>query len=405
MRRGFTLIELLVVMVIIALLVGLLLPALGRAREEARKTQCRSNLRQIGLAINIYCNDNKAYTPIAYGDYNVEGQGTKLSADFDSLPNVHGAYCYGVSAPWTGQLYIRPRDNGRAFCADNVDIPDRFEAPGGGIPTGLGLLLAGGYLTQQGASVLDCPSRQRLQGDQDPVMAAASYTPAQVKAVNDIFNHFATFDALEPFYTSAGKAVWANADSIGDAPAQYQTLDFGRWGTLGNSYDTFPGSTYFTGVDHSVPFVGAGNNTCGASRSAASYCIIIGSYTLRPGGDSGFHHDSWRIDDVQGKAIASDAIYGFWMRNYIGYSGGGTANYNEIAELRKEFWVSNHDMAYNVLFTDGSVKSYSDAGVSLQKTWTAARLTNAQRTNLGPMPSRVSSHIWEVFFDELYAQD
>ncbi|MFH0964080.1 MAG: DUF1559 domain-containing protein [Planctomycetota bacterium] len=67
MKRGFTLIELLVVMVIIALLVGLLLPALGRAREEARKTQCRSNLRQIGLAMQMYCNDNKGYTPAAYG--------------------------------------------------------------------------------------------------------------------------------------------------------------------------------------------------------------------------------------------------------------------------------------------------------------------------------------------------
>jgi prepilin-type N-terminal cleavage/methylation domain-containing protein len=60
-RRAFTLVELLVVVGVIAVLVGLLMPALGAARNQSRSVQCLSNLRQIGMAALMYAQDTKQW--------------------------------------------------------------------------------------------------------------------------------------------------------------------------------------------------------------------------------------------------------------------------------------------------------------------------------------------------------
>ena len=423
-RKGFTLIELLVVMVIIALLVGLLLPALGRAREEARKTQCRSNLRQIGLAINTYANDNRSYTPCAYG-YTIEYPATSnptntrhrmITPTHYQTPMVASMYMLPYADMWhtaPGNFGLKTYEDWDDPTVHSAGVNEltrldgsRFyygEPKGPTIISGLGLLFSGGYLTQKGATVLDCPSRIIPEGTRWIKEEYGTGVQHMDDATCDAFRKSvakqARFPADAPFYTTGGKINWSGPDQTGSFAMAH---DIGTpYGWL--LYNERGPYWYQRGCTHD-DYVAIGHAQRAYCSDAVARdhvrCTLVGSYQVRsPEGDRPVF-GSRPLDEMQGngQAVASDTIWAFYQYS-MWHS--GTYLLADPAEYARDYWWQNHDAAYNVLFADGSVKTFSDAGMSLFKTMVAATIGNPDKMTC----SDIKATAYKMFFDPLYAQD
>ena len=224
-RKGFTLIELLVVIAIIAVLVAILLPAVQQAREAARASQCRNNMKQLGIALHSYAETHGVLPPAHIGrctakTYNISGLALLLpfieqqslynklnfSETFQSWNNTAASYGAMASDPMTtgnGPLmktqlasFLCPSDSGNPFLLEtgnHYGISASNTGTGGAKTTYDFVTYGSAYISSCETWTTTASSARRMFGDNSAcritdIKDGTSNTVAMSETTLDVYN-------------------------------------------------------------------------------------------------------------------------------------------------------------------------------------------------------------------------
>jgi len=333
-RSGFTLIELLVVVAIIAILIALLLPAVQQARESARRTECKNNLKQIALAAHNF-HDNKGFLPPSFIGYwqTMKINGATWAWLLTPYLDVAGTAGYDIY-PWARNDATTPtRENLRAkndlvvktFFCPSRRAPMRQSSPTTGVP----------YVSyNQGGST------------------AASYPDIPAGCTDYVGNAGYTSVAV-PGITLASNNWGPGSDGV-FIPARITRVTAPATATLTST------------VDGTWTFNWVGPVTMTGVRDGSSNTFMFGEKHVsiaRLGENGGSGTDAVAAANMWGDGDAFDARYEtHFLRRYYNYIQTSIQDSAYAAGNQNDFG-SAHSTIVNFAMCDGSVRSMAK-GVS-----------------------------------------